>query len=181
MCRCAAALTAQQRSGFSDDRQARRSAKFVWKRSLTAINALQKRFRRAKAMVVQSYKGNRLSILYLNRFGRLAHLRRAHRSGCRSKAAFVPLRSRPKSHGRPKTKRSRRTSGRVSGSEQVCVSHRFQKNDVPIDSVPSTVQAFQKFTAFQKAQVCKEMQAFLTISRVHPSPKRHRSEDGIDK
>lgn len=92
MCRCAAALTAQQRSGFSDDRQARRSAKFVWKRSLTAINALQKRFRRAKAMVVQSYKGNRLSILYLNRFGRLAHLRRAHRSGCRSKAAFVPLR-----------------------------------------------------------------------------------------
>ena len=96
-------------------------------------------------------------------------------------AAFVPLRSRPKSHGRPKTKRSRRTSGRVSGSEQVCVSHRFQKNDVPIDSVPSTVQAFQKFTAFQKAQVCKEMQAFLTISRVHPSPKRHRSEDGIDK
>lgn len=92
MCRCAAALTAQQRSGFSDDRQVRRSAKFVWKRSLTAINALQKRFRRAKAMVVQSYKGNRLSILYLNRFGRLAHLRRARRRGCRSKAAFVPLR-----------------------------------------------------------------------------------------
>lgn len=56
------------------------------------INALQKRFRRAKAMVVQSYKGNRLSILYLNRFGRLAHLRRAHRRGCRSKAPFVPLR-----------------------------------------------------------------------------------------
>lgn len=43
-------------------------------------------------MVVQSYKGNRLSILYLNRFGRLAHLRRAYRRGCRSKAAFVPLR-----------------------------------------------------------------------------------------
>lgn len=43
-------------------------------------------------MVVQSYKGNRLSILYLNRFGRLANLRRAYRRGCRSKAAFVPLR-----------------------------------------------------------------------------------------
>lgn len=36
-------------------------------------------------MVVQSYKGNRLSILYLNRFGRLANLRRAHRRGCSAK------------------------------------------------------------------------------------------------
>ena len=43
------------------------------------------------------------------------------------------------------------------------------QNAVPIGSVPSTVQAFQKFTAFQKAQVCKETQAFLTISRLHPS------------
>ena len=75
-------------------------------------------------------------------------------------AALVPLRSRPKSHERPKTKRSRRTSGRVSGSEQVCVSRRFQKTTCRLTASPQRCRHFRNLQRFRKRKCAKKCRPF---------------------
>lgn len=75
-------------------------------------------------------------------------------------AVSVPLRSRPKSYGSPKTKRSRRTSGRVSGSEQVCVSRRFQKTTCRFTASPQRCRHFRNLQRFRKRKCAKKCRPF---------------------